>query len=50
MFATYDWFESYLDRIVEVTAEQVLEVAQRYLLPKNRVVGFYLPTGGGSHG
>lgn len=50
MFADYDWFENYLDRIVEVTADQVLEVAQRYLLPAKRVVGIYHPTGGGFNG
>lgn len=50
MFATYDWFENYLDRIVEVTADQVMEVAQKYLLPAKRVVGVYHPTSGGQNG
>jgi zinc protease len=50
MFATYDWFESYLDRIMDVTADQVMEVARRYLLSAKRVVGFYHPTGGGFNG
>ncbi len=43
MFATYDWFESYLDRLVEVTSEDVLEVARKYLLPAKRIVGIYRP-------
>jgi zinc protease len=43
MFAEYVWFETYLDRLVEVTPEDVLEVARKYLSPSNRVVGIYLP-------
>jgi zinc protease len=50
MFADYDWFEGYLQRIVEVTAQQVMEVAQKYLLPTRRTVGIYIPLGGGNHG
>jgi zinc protease len=50
MFADYGWFESYLDRIVEVTADQVMHVAQRYLTRAKRVVGIYHPTGGGANG
>jgi zinc protease len=48
MFADYPWFDSFLDRLSQVTAEQALEAAQRYLLPKNRVVGIYYPSGGKS--
>jgi zinc protease len=47
MFANYEWFENYLDRLAEVTPEDVSRVAQTYILPKNRVVGVYLPTGNG---
>jgi zinc protease len=43
MFATYKWFESYLDRLVEVTSEDVLEAARKYLRPSNRIVGVYRP-------
>jgi zinc protease len=43
MFAEYTWFEIYLDRLAEVTPEDVLEVARKYLSPSNRVVGIYLP-------
>ncbi len=50
MFADYQWFASYLDRIAAVTADQVLEVARRYLVPRNRVVGMYRPAKGETHG
>lgn len=46
MFASYDWFESYLDRLKAVSPEQVQASALRYLDPDRRVVGFYLPSGG----
>ncbi len=45
MFASYDWFTSYLDRLEQVTPADVLRVAQTYLLPERRVAGAYLPTG-----
>jgi zinc protease len=47
MFATYDWFESYLEKMSEVTPRDVQRVAREYLRPQTRVVGFYLPTGSG---
>jgi zinc protease len=50
MFANYDWFESYLDRISEVTSEKIIEVARKYLLPQNRTIGIYRPAGGRSNG
>jgi zinc protease len=49
MFADYDWFETYLERIQRVTADDVLRVAQKYLIPSNRVLGIYRPTGGVRH-
>lgn len=45
MFADYEWFESYLDRLAGVTPESMLEVARRRLVPSNRVVGIYQPNG-----
>jgi zinc protease len=48
MFATYDWFSGYLDRLAAVTPADVLRVAQTYLRPQNRVVGVYQPTGNGA--
>ncbi len=50
MFADYDWFRTYLDRLAQVTPEQMLEVARRYLSPRNRTVGIYLPSGEIGHG
>jgi zinc protease len=50
MFANYEWFETYLDRISDVNAERILEVAQKYLLPQNRTIGIYRPDGGGQNG
>ncbi len=44
MFAGYNWFLEYLDRLADVTPEDVQRVAQTYLRPKNRVLGIYLPT------
>jgi zinc protease len=46
MFADYDWFLTYLDRLAKVTPARVQKAAQAYLRPQNRVVGTYLPTGG----
>jgi len=49
MFAHYDWFTQYLEKIQQVTAEDVLRIARTYLKPGSRVVGSYLPedTAGG---
>ena len=47
MFATYDWFLTYLDNLAKVTSAKMQKAAQIYLTPKNRVVGVYLPTGTG---
>ena len=38
------WFDTYADRLMAVSADDVLNVAQRYLVPKNRVVGILHPT------
>jgi zinc protease len=43
IFADYDWFLTYLDRLAAVTPEDILAVARKYLLPSNRVVGIYRP-------
>ncbi len=43
MFADYDWFENYVNHLAQVTPENVLNIARTYLIPDNRVVGFYLP-------
>lgn len=38
-----DWFEVYMDRLSAVTAEDVLNVAKKYLIPQNRVTGILIP-------
>ena len=43
MFATYDWFEGYLDKLAAVTPQDVQQMAQTYLRPQNRVLGIYIP-------
>lgn len=45
MFARYDWFTGYLEALDRICPEDVQRIAQTYLLPSNRVVGAYLPTG-----
>jgi len=43
MFATYDWFTQYMERLAAVTPADVQRAAQVYLRPQNRVIGTYLP-------
>ena len=43
MFATYDWFTQYLERLSQVTSADMQRVAQKYMQKENRVVGVYLP-------
>jgi zinc protease len=45
MFASYDWFEGYIDKLAAVTPEDVQQMAQTYLRPQNRVLGLYVPAG-----
>lgn len=45
MFDSYDWFETYLQRLEAVTPEDVQRVAQEYLIPERRVLGVYQPDG-----
>ena len=44
------WFESYIQRLMEVTADDVHRVAQAYLRPANRTVGWYVPQDGTGEG
>jgi zinc protease len=46
MFASFDWFENYLDNLAAVTPADVQQIAQTYLRPQKRVLGTYLPTNG----
>jgi zinc protease len=50
MFASYAWFENYLQNLARVTAADVRRVARKYLQPRSRVVGVYVPTGNGAAG
>jgi zinc protease len=43
MFASYDWYTSFLERLESVTPDDLQRVAQTYLKPDNRVVGVYFP-------
>ncbi len=45
MFASYEWFTSYVERLAAITPDDVQRIAQTYLTPLNRVTGVYLPTG-----
>jgi len=46
MFANYNWFETYLDKLSAVTAKDVQRVAHEYFKPQRRVVGTYIPAEG----
>lgn len=43
MFASYDWFLTYLDKLAAVTAKDIQRVANEYFKPQHRVVGTYIP-------
>ncbi len=47
MFATYDWFLDYLEKLAAITPADVQRVAQQILQPQNRIIGTYIPTGNG---
>jgi zinc protease len=42
-FSSHEWFEQYVAELENVTLDQVLDAAQRYLRPQNRVVGVFVP-------
>ena len=44
IFASYDWFENYIEKLDSVTPDDVQHAARKYLARRNRTVGFYLPT------
>jgi zinc protease len=46
MFANYEWFLTYLDKLSKVTVKDVQRVANEYFKPQSRVVGVYVPTDG----
>jgi zinc protease len=45
MFASYEWFETYLEKLSRVTVRDVHRVANEYFKPQSRVVGMYVPLG-----
>lgn len=46
MFATYEWFTTYLAKLSRITPQDVQRVARQYFQSKNRIVGVYLPKKG----
>jgi zinc protease len=46
MFASYEWFLNYLDRLAAVTPGEVQNIAQKYLRVDKRVLGVYRPLEG----
>jgi zinc protease len=48
MFASYKWFLSYLDKLAEVTPDDLQKTARTLLHPRNRVVGTFRPAGDGA--
>ncbi len=50
MFASYQWFLTFPERIAQVTPEDVRAMAQRYLTPRQRVVGLYFGNGTATQG
>lgn len=44
MFADYSWFETFLERIGQVTPDEILRAAHDYLVPQKRVVGMFKPS------
>lgn len=46
MFANYNWFETYLEKLSAVTVKDVQRVANEYFKPQRRVVGTYIPLDG----
>ena len=45
MFASYEWFTGYLERLAQVTPEDVQRVAQSWLRRQKRILGIYRPDG-----
>ena len=45
MFASYEWFETYLDKLALVTVKDVQRVANEYFKPQSRIIGTYVPLG-----
>jgi zinc protease len=46
IFANYQWFENYIESLQTITAEEVHQLARKYLSSNRRVVGIYQPSMG----
>jgi len=46
MFADYEWFQTYLEKLSKVTAKDIQRVANEYFKSQSRVVGTYVPLDG----
>ena len=46
MFAAYEWFQTYLEKLAKVTVKDVQRVANEYFQNRSRVVGTYIPANG----
>jgi zinc protease len=46
---SYEWFETYIDRLSAVTVQDVRAAAEKYFDPRQRTVGWYIPTGDGEY-
>jgi zinc protease len=44
----YEWFDTFLDKLMAVTLDDVRRVAGDVFQPHRRTVGWYVPTGGGT--
>jgi zinc protease len=45
MFSSYQWFTNYLNKLAQVSPQDVQRVARKYFQPKDRVIGIYNPRG-----
>ena len=43
MFADHTWFETYIQRIEQVSPDQIVDFAQRWLDQEHRIIGIYRP-------
>jgi len=48
MFASYEWYTTYLDNLAKVTPQDIQRVARKYFQPASRVIGIYIPKGIGA--
>lgn len=46
--ASYKMYETFLDKLMQVSKQDVMRVAQKYLSETNRTVGWFIPTNGAS--